>query len=428
MNILFFIILCCFLYLIIKPTKKSFFLQPTIPGVVFYRDVLFLTLIPYLYYTHNGKYQNHYIFSLLDSDKYFYLSALFVTAFFFFFLSSYKIFYSFFAQKIRNINLNISVKKVLFYIRLFCVILVLYFIFASFYLQGGIISLATLAPLEMIQRRAELTQTSGWLSINKLIIKYWISSAFFLLLFIRITSKDMMTKFDHWLFVIMFIVSVGSSIFFLEKAPLFFFFFGIFGIYSFAGQEISKKSWLFVLFIGCAVVSIMYLVTYQDRIIDFQYLVDILVHRTFSQATGSVMALHYFDFHEHLHVTGISGILSEVAGSEFKSVYGTIIDYYVPETSLTSGAMSSFVSGDAYGLFGIYGVLVSGIVIAIYVSFLEACRGSKAFSFAFAGMYGIFFSQFLISSSFYGFIWPIGFILQNLPLVLIALLSLKYSN
>ena len=140
------------------------------------------------------------------------------------------------------------------------------------------------------------------------------------------------------------------------------------------------------------------------------------------------MAVHYFDSHDFLYLSGISNSLAALVGENFQSPYSLLIDFYVPEYAETSGALSSFAVGEAYALFGLIGVFLSGIIVGLYYSFFEATKHSNFLSVIFVGVYGLFFSHFYVASSFYGFLWPVGLAYQTIPFFIIAIIICDFKR
>ncbi|QLJ07986.1 O-antigen polymerase [Pseudoalteromonas sp. JSTW] len=423
-----FIVISFLVCKIIFYKSESFFVKPDIFRLTFYRDFLLLTMIPYLYYIYDGRYKDHYILGQLNNDSYFNIAALFAFVFIVIFLLTCKLLTPLFSVGVSKFNYKINYGRAFFTLNSLILISSLYFIFVSIRFDGGLIGLLKFSTSKLEVLRSNYTHGGGFFTFNKLVLKSWIPMLSYLSFYLYINRRAEYKSIDvvfHW---VSLVLGVLCSIWFFEKSVLFFYFFGLIGIYIFSGGKLTKKITLFTPVLAFFLVSIMYILVNQDKIVNNQYLFDIILHRTSTQATGSVMAVHYFETHEFLYLSGISNSLAALVGETFQSPYARLIDYYVPEYAETSGALSSFAVGEAYGLFGIYGVIISGFVVGIYYSFFESIRESDFFSVTFIGVYGLFYSHFYVASSFYSFLWPVGLVYQVFPFFLIGLFICKVNK
>lgn len=417
------IFISIFFYWVLFRNTQSILVKPTLQKLVFFREYLFLTMIPYLYYIYDDRYQSHYIYSQLDSDIYFKYAAIFAFIFIVFFLLTYKFLEPALSKSISKFNVPLNFSRLKKSLRFLTVFFVLYLVVVTIKNDAGLIGLMKFNLLELESKRAFLTQGSGFLTLNKIILKSWVPILSYLYLYLYWANKFRFNRVDKVFLSLSIISGVMASIWFFEKSVIVFYLFGVAGIYVYSGRLLSKKLTLLFPFAVIFLVALMYTSIYQEKIVDNQYLVDILLHRTFSQSTGSVMAIHYFSNHDYFYFSGVSNLLASISGDTFQSPYGAIIDFYVPETAEYSGAMSSFVVGEAFGLFGLFGVLLSGVIVGIYYSFLEATKHSNFLAVIFVGLYGLFFSHFYVASSFYSFLWPIGFAYSIAPFILLAIFS-----
>lgn len=250
----------------------------------------------------------------------------------------------------------------------------------------------------------------------------------YLFFYLYVNKGYLFTRANKVMMFLSIITGVFASVFFLEKAVLFFYLFGFLGVYVYAGGRLKKHYLSITFLLALVAIGIMYKLTYGDRIIDFSYLKDIIIHRTATQSVGSVMAFDYFSIHEFKGMSGVSNSWANIANKTFSSPYSDIIKYYVPETADTSGAMSSFVTGEAYGLFGLMGVLISGFVVAFYFAFFEASKRSSVLSILFVGVYGIYFSHPIVASSFYSFVWPVGLLYSIIPFIFLLTFCIRYNK
>lgn len=419
------IALLLFAYYALGYANKSIFETPSIAQITFFRDCLFLTLVPYLFYLASDRYLEHYI---LQSANYnaFIQAAIHAFIFILLLLIFYKIFYSLFSSRIKKIRVKIYQKKIYFYLKTLTLIFLFFIIYFTAKYDAGPLGLVKFNLIELNSLRAKLSQSSGFLSFIKIVIKQWIPMLSYLWFYFYLGKKDF-RKSEKAFLLISFLMGLCASVWYFEKGVIVFYLFGFVGVYVFSGGKLNKKIVLLSTLGAFFLAGIMYILVYQDKIIDSKYLFDILVHRTFSQCVGSVMAVEYFTEHSPLGFSGVSNLLANISGEKFSSPYGVLIDYYVPQTMDESGAMSSFAVGEAFGLFGYFGVFISGIIAALYFAFFEASKHSKFTAAIFVPIYAIFFSHFILASTFYSFVWPVGLVYAITPFCLITILSSKHK-
>lgn len=407
----------------------SVFELPSLGQITFFRDYLLLTIIPYIFYYYNDNYNNHYILSQLTSKDIIIHATIHAFVFISFFLFTYKFLSGLFRSINEKIQIIVYEKKLLFYLKLIATILIIYFIISSFQNKAGIVGIFTFDIFEIAHKRAEITQSASFLTrLNKIVIRCWIPMFSYLFFYFYLKNKYLFKKTDKIILVSFLSTSVLASIYSFEKSSIFINVLGFIAVAIYAGNRLKKRFLLFIPFAGIALVSVMYFLTYKEKIVDSAYLINIIIHRIMTQCAGSIMAIDYFSVHEKLGFSGVSRMWASAMSSNFESVYGLLIDYYVPESIDISGALSSFATGDAFGLFGYFGIPFSGIIIGIYYSFLESTKFTKFLSYIFIGVYGYYFSHSIVASSFYSFIWPTGFILNLLPFLIIVLLSSKIRH
>ncbi len=414
-----------FIYYLSFRNTPSILVKPTLQKLVFFREYLLLTVIPYIYYVYDDKYLSHYIFSSLDGNVYFLYATLFAFVFIVNFLLTYRFCEPVIRKSLSCFNPGISYGRLFFILRIGLIFSAAYLFIVTFIFDASIVGLLKYRSSELIAMRAKLGHGGGFLTFNKIVLKQWIPMLSYIYFYLYFSNNVNMRRFDKCFMLLSLILGVISSIWYFEKAVIGFYLFGVIGVYVYSGRRLKKRVALVLPVIVLALTASMYVLTYQDKIIGTQYLSDILLHRTLSQSTGSVMAIHYFDSHDFFYFSGVSNLLASVSGDEFQSPYAAIIDYYVPEFSETSGAMSSFVTGEAFGLFGLVGVLLSGFIVGLYYSFFEATKSSNFLAIIFVGLYGLYFSHFYVASSFYTFLWPVGIVYSISPFVCLALLSVS---
>lgn len=424
-----FILMSMVVYFVLFINNKSFLIQPKLNQMVLYRDYLLFTMFPYAYYFYNDRYKEHYILKKIDSPQFIVEATYSAFIFIIFFMFTYRFFEPLFRGSLRKIKkVAISDRKILFFLKSFVILLSIFFLFVSVKYNAGILGIISMSLTELNEQRAFLSQGSGLLILNKIVIKSWIPMLSYVYSYLWFTSKSSFRFSDRVGLIGSIILGLLASVYFFEKSSIFFYSLGIVGVYVYSGGFLKRKFTLFIPVFAVFLVSIMYILIYQDRIVNNKYLIDIVIHRITSQSVGSVMAFHYFKFHDYFYLSGISNFLASLQNEGFQSVYSAIIDYYIPETAEISGAMSSFATGDAYGLFGYLGVLMSGFIVGVYYSFFEAMKVSRFMSISFIGIYGLFFGYAYVATSFYSLLWPVGIVYSSAPFVLIALLSMNYRS
>jgi len=243
------------------------------------------------------------------------------------------------------------------------------------------------------------------------------------LLYYLYLKEYLYKQFQIIIMKIMIVFSLFAAVWYFEKSVIVFYFLGLLGVYLYAGYTMNKKMVILLPIVVISLVAGMYLLVYQDRIVDNKYLIDILLHRSTGQADGSIVAVDYFTTHDSFGLAGISHILADVVGRKFETPYGFLIDYYDPSTADTSGAISSFLVGEAFGLFGYAGIFISGIVVAFYYAFLEASKYSQFTAIVFVPMYAMYFAHPYVAATFYIFVWPVNMVIMLLPFIIMAVLS-----
>jgi hypothetical protein len=420
------VILCSILtYYGLGYGKRPVLEQPSLAQITFFRDYLFLTLLPYLYYVWDSRYLHHYILQHVSSPAVFYQAAIHAFIFMFTFLVFFRIFETLTSRRIKNLRIRVCDKQILLYASIATIVSSTYLLIVTYVFDAGVIGLTKFNITELNAARAKLSQGRGFLSFNEIVIKQWIPMLSYLWLYMRLTGGGfgVLHRFVFWVSILS---GVLASVWYFEKSVIFFYLFGLCAIYVYAGFRFNKRFVLMLPVAALVSVAIMYAIVYQEKIVNVAYIDDILLHRISSQAVGSVMAVEYFSEHESMGVSGISNLWASTVGERFSSPYAFLIDYYVPTTRDISGAMSSFAAGEAFGLFGYFGVLFSGILVAAYYGFFESTKHSQFTALIFAPLYGIYFSHFYIASGFYSFMWPVGMILGILPFLVITLLSVRF--
>ena len=413
------------LYYALGYGSVSIFKKPSIAQLTFFRDYLILTMLAYLYYLTNESYKSHYILKALPDVESIRLAAVFAMIFIFTFLICYKLMYRGFSDRIGRIRIVVYPRKISFLLSVISPIFLLYFVLITLAYDASIVGILKFNLEELNLRRTQLAQGGGFLSFNKVIIKQWIPMLAYMWYYVYLTEKKLPLG-QRVLFYCTVAMSLLASVWYFEKSIIAFHLLGFVGTYVFAGRTLKKKVVLAAIGASILLVSSMYIAIYQSKIVDSKYLFNILVHRATSQCVGSIMAIDYYSMNTPEGYAGVSNLWASAVGERFQSPYSKIIDHYIPETQEISGSLSSFVTGEAFGLFGLFGVVFSGIIIAIYYAFFEASKHSEFTAYLIVPLYAVIFSHFYVASSFYSFMWPVGFVYALFPFALITLLSSKY--
>lgn len=428
MLIIVLIILSIAFYKISSNRSDSILTNPNLRGLVFYRDYLILTMLPYLYYWHQDRYKNHYILTLLESKDYFLTSSIFATLFIFTFILSYNTLQPALQNSFSKIKNEVNYKTAITLLSFLSWPVFVLVLAISYNFTTGIFGLGKLNYDEVAQIRHSLSHGGKLLALNKIFMKSWVPMISYLFLYLYIGNKNKFNALNKLMLFFSILSGLLASVFFMEKAIVFIYMLGLIGVYIYSGNKIKKRLLIYLIISFLALISIMYILTYGSKIAGFVYLKDIIIHRIATQSVGSVMAIDYFNSHDFKGMAGVSNLWASLLGETFSSPYSDIIKFYVPESAATSGALSSFVTGEAYGLFGLPGVMLSGIIIASWYALLEATKASSALSILFVGLYGLYFSHHYVASAFFPFIWPIGFFYSIFPFFIILMVSLKRKN
>lgn len=273
-----------------------------------------------------------------------------------------------------------------------------------------------ISAIELAYARSDFSQAKDPLAIiAKEIIKNYLPLIFPLILALhyegtrwRLKSSSMITAF---------FCSLLATMWSIEKLSIIYFTLSVVAVRLIYGWRPNLKK---IIFIGSS--SLLALLTafyfiYLSKIETegIEYLFEIFTHRASTQAVGYILALFYFpDLIDFRYLSGISNALASLQDEKFASVYGLVIDYAAPEFADVSGAMSSFSAGDAWGLFGTVGVIFCPIVLGWYYGVANAAMWAKN-KLPIVPIFVLLFSRPYISTGFYGFIYPVGFLQVLLP-------------
>ena len=421
------VILCplvaCWAYWVLYHRGDSFLTYPSVDKLIFFRDYLALAALPYVYYSILNSPNQHYILENLRDPTSFSFAAVSSLVCIVGFMFTYRLVLPGLKAGIASFTVGISFRIMRQQCAIFSIFSFVYVVVYSIANSAGVYGLFILTAPQIVEQRALLSQSGGFYVLAKIALKYWIPSLSYLYFYLILKDSRRLHWANMATFALAAISGFLASIMYFEKSGAFFYIFGFMGIWIYSGRKVLVHYMILVPVLALSLVAASYFVIYKDKATTFGYIVEIVEHRLMSQGVGSVMAFDYFYDRNFLGVSGISNLMASMSNADFKSTYGLLIDYYVPETENVSGAMSSFAAGDAYGLFGWFGVTISGLVIGLFFAFLTATSASRFLSAVFCGAFGVYYSHFFVASSFYGFLWPIGLIYAFAPFALMAVIA-----
>ncbi|HNY30989.1 MAG TPA: hypothetical protein PKO15_08880 [Fibrobacteria bacterium] len=210
------------------------------------------------------------------------------------------------------------------------------------------------------------------------------------------------------------IVSLVSLMWFIEKASVVYFALSIVCVVFMYRPSALRVSMQSAVFLGITFffLAFMFYFVYAKQVNSegFGYLLDIFEHRFSTQSVGYILSFLYFP--EELRFRGLAGIsnmLARFSGEDFQSVYACLIDYIEPEFASISGSMSSFSGGDAWGLFGYPGLIIAPLVCGVYYGVANSAFYSRRLRFLVFPLTITLFYKPILASSFFGFLFPVGF-------------------
>jgi len=403
--------------------------QLNLASVTIYRDFLLLTMFGIGYHLTDSNYLQHYILNQVSGVSAIYIAAFAATYFMLVFIVFFRIFGDKYFSLASKLRFSISREKFSFFLKIWTGALVFLMFYLSIINPYGVFYLFSGDTAESFNvMRHELSHSYGS-GFSKQVLKGWVPPASYAWFYLIITSPNRAPLSDRLFFVLSLIMGLVAGGWYFEKSAFVLYFIGFVGIWLFSGRKISAKFIIFFIITSLLLIAGMYIFTYGDHVTDWFYVVETIIHRVATQASGVIMAFEWYP--ESLPLKGFSGIsnfLASLSGDQFSTVYTDLIRKAVPETQDVSGALSSFAVGDAYGLFGWLGVLISPIILALYYGPLEYSKCVNDLKFLVAPIYGFYFSHDYIASAFFSFFWPIGFVTNFLPLLLIFILSKKKHN
>lgn len=237
-------------------------------------------------------------------------------------------------------------------------------------------------------------------------------------------------KIRKWL-VLSIVCAIVCALWSGAKATLASLMLGYLGVYIISKENLKLSNFkiIFLAFIFISFILLMYYLTTLNSNTTFDNIITTAKFRFFGQAAGVGYSFYmYPTFFDHKYFTGISTYLAGISGSQFSSVYGDLIDYAVPDFADISGAMSSFAAGDAYGLFGWWGILIGPAFAAFFYFLFYYLSLAGNARILFIGMYGLYFGNAYLASSFYSFVWPVGMLLSISPVLIFYTIASSSSE
>lgn len=272
------------------------------------------------------------------------------------------------------------------------------------------------SAFELAISRSDFSQATTFFGIlSKEIIKNYLPLLFPLMVAIKYEGWN-----THWTKIGLcsaFFVSFFSMLWAIEKIAIMYFAISIYCVQIAYGKKISRAATFLMGFVLFVLVVLSFYLVYFSKIDEegTGYLVDVFLHRATTQAVGYVLAFNYFPGQlDFKYLSGISGFLASLSGEQFSSVYGAVIDYAEPDFADISGAMSSFSMGDAWGLFGVVGVLICPFVLGLYYGLANSVVYTRS-KLPWLLLFVMLFSKPYIASGFYGFLYPVGFLSILIP-------------
>lgn len=414
------------IFMLVRHRGELSLTRPTLFTVVFVVDYLVLFSLGAIYYSTSPTDDRYVLHSQLTSDDSIAIASL--SAFFFIIVFSeiwriilprLSAWLALATADVGDRNANISPLAPTIF---FSILVIVLFLVISLEQRVGIFSYMWTDQASLVMARTRFTLGGGAEQFLRIISFYWIPMLSYMWLFLLIKATGYQRFLCILFFAIFIIIGVLASISGFEKSRLAFFLIGLIGIWIYAGGRVNIAVWIVAALASLILVALGYLI--YGSAASLPYLAQAIVHRTSTQAVGAILA---FDWYPKIMpfkgLAGLSSFLADLLHQHFSTPYADIIDRWDPANAATSGSMASFATGEAYGLFGWFGVLISPVVAALYFGALEATKRAKAIQPICASAYGLFFGMPFLATGFYSFFWPVGFVYAFGPFVLIGLVA-----
>jgi hypothetical protein len=393
-------------------------------NIVFYRDFLIFTVVSSLYWLSYDRFNNHYVMQVLSKEHIYYALMSSTIFMFLFYLSIYP--WKLALNGVANKMLKINIYNYIFLLKIWTWIIFL-LLFINYKLDAPPFAglFQDLSAIELAVLRHEGSQNA----VFKILRHSWIPCTFYCWAYIYHSrkkykiEKKLLAKLRFYVGFSL-LLGVIASIWAIQKSLVASFLLGWLGIYLLASNKKLNLKLLSlpVLVFVITIFSFYYFLANDVQNLDSIF--EVIVNRFFAQAAGVAYAFFAFpDIFEFKYISGISNFLASVTGEKFSSPYADLINHADPVHAEISGAMSSFVAGEAYGLFGWFGVFLGPFFVAFWYALFAVGSENNNTSVMFVGQYGLFFGNAYMASSFYSFLWPVGFAYSMIPFVILCLLS-----
>jgi hypothetical protein len=404
--------------------RMSCIRNPNLFVIVFVRDYLILTSLGYIYYSNIENFKSHYILKNLADQSPLYSAVLASVYFIVVFGVCFYVFRDFIFKRLININVACNYRRYILYLHKITIIMIValtYYVISNY--ESILFALGGASSLKIAALRAQVTQGyDNW--FWKIVLFSWIPMVGFSWMYILLKFGKIIDSRFKLVGVIAILFGFIATILGFEKARVAFYFIGLVGIYLYTGRAFGIFKWVVLITSVLMIVSVGYIITYNDKGVNVEYLLNIIPHRIFTQSVGSIVSFYlYPDVFEFKGLSGISRLLASLVNERFSSPYADMIDYMVPESKDVSGSLSSFATGEAYALFGIFGIFISPVLTSIYYAFVDATRFANMSKIFWAPLYGLFFSMPFLASSVYSFFWPVGLFYSMAPFIVIFVMS-----
>ncbi|MDH0967792.1 oligosaccharide repeat unit polymerase [Acinetobacter johnsonii] len=385
-------------------------------SISIYRDFGVLTALALAFWIDSSMANEHYIMSQIPKDSM--KLALYASFLFMFFFLFYGYFLNIGFNSIRNKmpKANESFFEKLTILWLFILI---FFVGIMYFKNPPVLTqiFQGATAMDISVARSEV----GGNAFFKIIRNTWVPLTSYTLLYFYLKNKKIFI-----FFVLSVLLAVICSVWSGAKASLASLILGYLGVYIIAKENLKFNSFkvlAYVIFFFMFILFMYYITTLNNGT-TFSNILITATYRFFVQAAGVSYAFYmYPTFFDFKYFSGISNFISGLSSTKFSSVYGDLIDYAAPEFADISGALSSFAAGDAYGLFGWWGILIGPFFAAFfyYMFYCFSVQGNA--KILFIGMYGLYFGNAFLASSFYSFIWPVGLFISIAPFLLFYIIS-----
>ena len=392
-------------------------------SMVVYRDFGILTAIGLCYWLLNDDIKNsHYIISGIPNESL--VMALFASFIFMFFFIVYSSFWSLLLQRVNNRFKSGNILTYMFFLKIF--LFIQFFCVGVMFFKNPPVLINLLSGASAFDVSVLRSEVGSGSSFYKIVRSSWVPMTSYTLYYFYLGDKNNINT--KYFFYLSCLLAVICALWSGAKSPIATLLLGYLGVYFAQNYKnyLKSQTILFFAFFSLTLILLMYAVTTLNTDATILDNLQVAERRFFGQAGGVAYAFYmYPNFIDFKYFNGVSNFLASITGGQFTSVYGDLIDIAAPEFSDISGAMSSFAAGDAYGLFGWYGIFFGPLFASFFYSLFYYLGAQGNIKHVFVGIYAIYFGNAYLASSFYSFIWPVGIFLSVFPFVFIYILSLK---